>query len=132
MDSETLVESVCREIIEHTTKRNAVLIFSSDVRHGNYIVETLKVKHEVDCGFVTGETLSEERDRLLQRFRSGDLKYLCNVNVMTTGFDAPNIDCVTLVRPTTSPGVFYKAVGEVSGFILVIRTAWYLISEVTS
>jgi hypothetical protein len=112
MDSETLVESVCREIVEYSADRNAVLIFSSGVRHGNHIVDTLRDKHGIQCGFVTGETSSEDRDRLLTRFRSGQLKYLCNVNVLTTGFDAPNIDCVALVRPTTSPGLFYQAVGR--------------------
>ncbi|MFN5917676.1 MAG: DEAD/DEAH box helicase [Planctomycetota bacterium] len=112
MDSETLVESVCREIVEYSADRNAVLIFSSGVRHGNHIVDTLRDKHGIECGFVTGETSSEDRDRLLSRFRSGQLKYLCNVNVLTTGFDAPNLDCVALVRPTTSPGLFYQAVGR--------------------
>jgi len=112
MDSESLVESVCREIVEYSADRNAVLIFSSGVRHGNHIVDTLRDKHGIECGFVTGETSSEDRDRLLSRFRSGQLKYLCNVNVLTTGFDAPNIDCVALVRPTTSPGLFYQAVGR--------------------
>ena len=40
MDSESLVESVCREIVEYSADRNAVLIFSSGVRHGNHIVDT--------------------------------------------------------------------------------------------
>jgi DNA repair protein RadD len=112
MDSEILVESVCREIVEQSAGRSAVLIFSSGVRHGNHIVDTLRDKHGIECGFVTGETSSEDRERLLRRFRSGELKYLCNVNVLTTGFDAPNIDCVALVRPTSSPGLFYQAVGR--------------------
>ena len=40
------------------------------------------------------------------------LKYLCNVNVLTTGFDAPNVDCVVLLRPTLSPGLCYQMVGR--------------------
>jgi len=40
------------------------------------------------------------------------LKYLVNVNVLTTGFDAPNVDCVVLLRPTASPGLFYQMVGR--------------------
>ena len=112
MDSESLVESVCREIVEQTADRNAVLIFSSGVRHGNHIVETLDEKYGIECGFVTGETPPKIRDILLKQFRRGDLKYLCNVNVLTTGFDAPNIDCVAMVRPTSSPGLFYQAVGR--------------------
>jgi len=34
------------------------------------------------------------------------------VNVLSTGFDAPNIDCVALLRPTMSPGLFYQQVGR--------------------
>ena len=40
------------------------------------------------------------------------LKYLVNVNVLTTGFDAPNVDCVVLLRPTASPGLYYQMVGR--------------------
>jgi DNA repair protein RadD len=32
--------------------------------------------------------------------------------VLTTGFDAPNVDCVALVRPTMSPGLYYQMVGR--------------------
>ena len=28
------------------------------------------------------------------------------------GFDAPNIDCVAMVRPTLSPGLYYQMVGR--------------------
>jgi DNA repair protein RadD len=48
----------------------------------------------------------------LGRFQQGDLRYLCNVNVLTTGFDAPHIDCVALVRPTMSPGLFSQMCGR--------------------
>ena len=65
-----------------------------------------------ECGFVCGETPVAQRDELLDRFRSGDLRYLANVNVLTTGFDAPNIDCVAILRPTMSPGLFYQMVGR--------------------
>jgi len=63
-------------------------------------------------GTVFGETASAERDEVLDSFRSGELKYLVNVNVLTTGFDAPNIDCVAMVRPTLSPGLYYQMVGR--------------------
>jgi DNA repair protein RadD len=65
-----------------------------------------------ECGFVCGETLPFERADVLNRFKDGELKYLVNVNVLTTGFDAPNIDCVALLRPTNSPGLYYQMVGR--------------------
>ncbi len=112
MDQETLVDAACAEIVDQTQTRNAVLIFASGVKHGEHVVSVLKTKHGIDCGFVTGETPSRQRDAILARFRAGDLKYLANVNVLTTGFDAPHIDCVALVRPTLSPGLYYQMVGR--------------------
>jgi DNA repair protein RadD len=112
MDQEALVRSACAEIVERTASRNACLIFSSGVQHGQHIVEVLERDHDIECGFVCGETPTAERDATLGRFKAGELKYLCNVNVLTTGFDAPHIDCVALVRPTMSPGLYYQMVGR--------------------
>jgi DNA repair protein RadD len=112
MDDDALVGSACREIVEHTQDRKSVLIFASGVQHGQHIVRVLEQSHKAECGFVCGETPPSDRSAILRRFREGALKYLCNVNVLTTGFDAPNIDCVALVRPTLSPGLYYQMVGR--------------------
>jgi len=121
MDQDGLVTAACEEIVAQTRNRNAVLIFAASVAHGRHIVEVLEKNHDVECGFVCGETPTNERDELLSRFRGEPsnglferkpLKYLCNVNVLTTGFDAPNIDCVVLLRPTNSCGLYYQAVGR--------------------
>lgn len=112
MDQDNLVESACVEIVGYTANRNAVLIFASGIQHGEHIVCVLRERHGIECGFVTGETPISERDAILGRFKRGELKYLCNVNVLTTGFDAPPIDCVALVRPTLSPGLYYQMVGR--------------------
>jgi DNA repair protein RadD len=121
MDQDALVDAACAEIVEQTRDRKACLIFASGVRHGEHIVRVLAEKYRVECGFVCGETPEGARAELLARFRGAasdglfdrpPLKYLCNVNVLTTGFDAPNVDCVALLRPTLSPGLYYQMVGR--------------------
>lgn len=120
MDDTALVEAACAEVAETTKDRQSVLIFASGVQHGRHVVSVLAEKHGIDCGFVCGETPDGERDELLTRFRGEQrglfqhppLKYLCNVNVLTTGFDAPNVDCVVLLRPTLSAGLYYQMVGR--------------------
>ncbi len=112
MDDDRLVEAACEEVVACTRDRGAVLIFASGIRHGQHVVRVLKATHGVDCGFVTGEMPTQKRDAILEQFRAGRLKYLCNVNVLTTGFDAPHIDCVVLLRPTLSPGLYYQMVGR--------------------
>ena len=121
MDQDQLVESACQEIIEYTQDRHAVLIFASGVKHAQHIQRVFEEKNGIECGFVCGKTPAGERDELLARFRNEptnglfereSLKYLVNVNVLTTGFDAPNIDCVAILRPTMSPGLFYQIAGR--------------------
>lgn len=122
MDQDALVRSACAEIVEQTRDRRSVLIFASGVQHGQHIVDVMRREHGVECGFVTGDTPVTQRDAIIGRFRGkadsklfGDstpLKYLCNVNVLTTGFDAPNVDCVAMLRPTMSPGLYYQMVGR--------------------
>ena len=124
MDQDALVSSACTEIIEQTKDRNSILIFASGVGHARHIQTILQHRTKQEVGLVTGETPALERAELLARFRGEvvkadlfgnnkpSLKYLVNVNVLTTGFDAPNIDCVVLLRPTNSPGLYYQMVGR--------------------
>lgn len=114
MDQESIVRAACTEIVEQTNKgdRRAVLIFASGVRHGRHVAKAIEKASGEECGFVDGETPDLQRDALIRRFKSGELRYLCNVNVLTTGFDAPNVDCVVLLRPTMSPGLYYQMCGR--------------------
>lgn len=124
MDTDELVGAACREIIELAADRRAVLIFAASVAHAEHVRTAIERLAGEECGLVTGDTATTERDRLIARFKGerlatnlfGDtapaLKYLVNVNVLTTGFDAPNVDCVVLLRPTASPGLYYQMVGR--------------------
>lgn len=112
MDTAELVRAACEEIMEYTRDRHSCLIFASGVEHGRHVRDALSVEHGVDCESVFGETPSDERDAVLGRFRAGDLPYLVNMNVLTTGFDAPNIDTIGMLRPTLSPGLYYQMVGR--------------------
>ena len=112
MDRDELVESACREIVEQTRDRRSALVFTAGVRHGEHVAEVLRRISGGEVAAVFGETASAERDRVLASFKDGSLKYLVNVNVLTMGFDAPNIDCVSMVRPTLSPGLYYQMVGR--------------------
>ena len=110
-DTDALVESAVAEIIEETRDRRSTLIFSAGVKHGEHIVRVFQ-QRGIECGWVDGETPGLDRDRTVARFKSGELKYLANVNVLTTGFDAPGVDCVALLRPTMSPGLYYQMCGR--------------------
>jgi len=113
MMADGLVSSACHEILELTRdRRSSVLIFASGVEHGKEVARVLSSLAGQEVGWIDGTTLDWDRSKTLARFKARELKYLANANVLTTGFDAPGVDCVVLLRPTMSPGLYYQMVGR--------------------
>lgn len=123
MDNDEIVSSGCREIVDLTRDRKAVLIFTTSVEHCEHVAEKITAFSGQECAIVTGSTSATERAEILARFKGEQvpddffsfkppLKFLANVNVLTTGFDAPNTDCVVLLRPTNSAGLLIQMVGR--------------------
>ena len=61
---------------------------------------------------VSGETPKKERERILNDFKSGEIKIVTNVGVLTTGFDFPELETIVLARPTMSLALYYQMVGR--------------------
>ncbi|MEQ8785101.1 MAG: DEAD/DEAH box helicase family protein [Pirellulaceae bacterium] len=120
MDQDGVVENACREIVEYTKDRRKCLIFAAGVAHGRHIERVLREEHGQACGFLSATTPPTERAELIARFRDEPdglfdrepLKYLVNVGILLVGFDAPATDCVVLLRPTHSCGLYLQAVGR--------------------
>lgn len=87
--------------------RKGILVFTQ------FITESEQLAREVEgVAVVTGATKSKERDRILEDFKSGKIKVLANVGVLTTGFDYPELDTVVMARPTMSLAMYYQIVGR--------------------
>lgn len=121
---EEVIHNACHQIVKMTKNRKSVLVFCCSKDHCWAVANELQKLSGEETGVVLGDTSQSQRELLLKRFKGekiqtslfGDvekpLKYLCNVDVLTTGFDAPNIDCVVLLRPTASPGLYYQMCGR--------------------
>lgn len=113
-DAQSVVSCVS-DLFERTApggSRKSTLIFAASVEHARRIVEVFSTRFGVECGMVSAKTHEAERAKTLRRFDAGELKYLANVAVLTTGYDAPRIDCIALMRPTMSPGLYAQMVGR--------------------
>ena len=62
---------------------------------------------------VTGKTETNERERIIQRFKrsGGPHRILINLGVLTTGFDAPAASAALIARPTKSLVLYSQMVG---------------------
>jgi DNA repair protein RadD len=111
VDTSDKNSKVVAEIIKLGAERKSWLVFCAGVAHAHHIKEALQDEGIVaEC--VTGETPSAERDRMLKEFKAGRIQALTNANVLTTGFDAPGIDLIAMLRPTMSPGLYVQMAGR--------------------
>ncbi|MDR1519045.1 MAG: DEAD/DEAH box helicase [Planctomycetota bacterium] len=103
---DSVIKPACTEIAALCAERQSVLIFAAGVKHAEIVARALGGE------IVVGTTPKEERAAIIARFRRRELKYLVNVDVLTTGFDAPNVDAVILLRATMSAGLYSQMVGR--------------------
>lgn len=103
------------KIIEETLKRagdrKAWLFFCAGVEHAQEMADILNM-----CGInttcLTGKHTKAQRDMIIQQYKDGYYKALTNANVLTTGFDYPDIDLIVFARPTLSPALYVQMAGR--------------------
>ena len=102
-----------REILKiaDATGRKSVIVFCAGVEHAHSVADMFNELGQ-RVGTIVGTTPPETRARIIELFRSGELRFVTNANVLTTGFDAPGVDIVALLRPTMSPTLYVQMVGR--------------------
>lgn len=91
--------------------RKSTVFFCVSVLHANKMTLFLK-DHGIKAACVTAETPTAEREYILHGFEEGTINALCNVAVLTEGWDAPRTDCIALLRPTKSLGLYVQICGR--------------------
>ncbi|MHA2851684.1 DEAD/DEAH box helicase [Vibrio harveyi] len=100
---------IVEQIIQYAKERKGVMVFAATVRHAQEIHGLLP---EGETAIVIGDTPTPERDAIIQSFKNREIKYLVNVSVLTTGFDAPHVDLIAILRPTESVSLYQQIVGR--------------------
>jgi DNA repair protein RadD len=111
VDTDPINTAIVDEVIARAEDRKAWLFFCVGIEHAENISEILNslgVKSDV----VTGKTSKKERERIIEEYKAGKIKALCNVGVLTTGFDYPDIDLIAMLRPTMSPALYVQMAGR--------------------
>lgn len=111
MDQEELTTKALDEVMELAADRRSWLIFCSGVDHAEHVKQAI-IKRGIACEAVTGKTPQEERERILADYKSGRLRALTSMGVLTTGFDAPSTDLIVLLRATQSAGLYIQMLGR--------------------
>lgn len=110
-NKQDIIDAQVKEILKAGAERKHWLIFCSGIEHAQAVTATLQAAN-IPAGFVTGDMPNMIRDNIINRFTTGEFRALCNVGVLTTGFNFRPIDLVVLLRSTKSASLYIQMVGR--------------------
>lgn len=82
-------------------KDKQAICYCTTVKHSKAMMENFN-QNGITAVHIDGETPKNERDEVIEKFRNGEIKILCNVDLISEGFDVPDCECAILLRPTKS------------------------------
>lgn len=94
-------------ILQAQREHKSVLVFCTSVKQAEKFSQVVSGSY---C--VSAKTPARRRDAIIDYFKSGRIKTVFNVGVLTTGFDHPALDCIVLIRPTRSVALYYQMLGR--------------------
>lgn len=106
-----LTATIVQDVIAKTHDRNGVMLFASTVRHAQEIMESLPPDNSMMLG---GDVNMDKdtREQLIDDFKQQRFKYIVSVGTLTTGFDAPHVDAIAVLRATESESLFQQIIGR--------------------
>lgn len=113
VDNDQVVSQAVKHMFATARKysRRSIIVFCIDIAHCEHVAREL-TKYGVNAAIITGKTSQKDRERLTEDFKAGRIQWLVSVNVFTEGFNSKNVDCVAMLRPTQSKGLWVQAVGR--------------------
>ena len=105
----TKTERIIQKVIENSANKMGVMIFASTISHAEEIGDYLP---EGEWQIITGKLKKADRAEKINGFKRREYKYIINVDVLTTGFDAPHVDYVVIMRASESPGLLQQIIGR--------------------
>ena len=77
------------------------ICYCASIRHSKATAQAF-CDAGISAEHIDGDTPKNERDRIINAFRKGEITILCNVDLISEGFDVPDCECSILLRPTHS------------------------------
>lgn len=96
---------------KYAQDRRHVVVFAVTIEHAERLCEAFAAAG-YRSGVVHSRMPKAERDNVLRGFDDGSIRVVCNVGVLTEGWDSTGVDCMLMCRPTMSPALFVQMVGR--------------------
>ena len=100
MNTAKLVGDIVSHWIKYGENR-ATVVFATSIAHSKHIANIFN-QNGVKAGHIDSEQNELEREKQLANLNNGEIKILCNCQILTEGWDQPKVSCVIIARPTKS------------------------------
>ena len=112
-DSRTILE--ISEVTARETEGMKTVIYCASVNEAKEVAERLEDAHGINAGWICADTSrcpETQRRLVLDGFAHGDITHVCNVGILTTGWDFPGLECIVMARPTRSLSLYTQIFGR--------------------
>lgn len=100
------IEGRIVEWSKRTSKKSALIFLPT-------VVSAKNISNQIpQSAVVYGDMPKDERDYTISQFKAGKIRFILNVNVLSVGFDYPQIDAIVMGRPTASLAWYYQVLGR--------------------
>ena len=111
MSKEQHVGSAVKAAQDYAQDRKRIVVFCVTIDHAKRVSGAFG-DAGISSAAVHSEMPTAQRDMVLRQFEAGRIRALCNVGVLTEGWDSPAVDCILLCRPTKAPALYVQMVGR--------------------
>jgi DNA repair protein RadD len=111
VDLPEITEAAIDEVVALGRDRRSWLAFCAGVKHATHVAEAIRARG-FSAATIFGDTPRAERDRIIAAFKRGEIRALASMGVLTTGFNAPGVDLIAMLRPTKSTGLYVQMAGR--------------------
>jgi superfamily II DNA or RNA helicase len=108
--SEKMVKNVVEAYWSHSAGKKTI-IFNVNVHHNFEVYQAFK-KEGLNVYFIDSHSTDKNRIETIKNFKEQKDAIICNVGVLTLGFDDPQIQTVILNRATKSLSLYLQMIGR--------------------
>ncbi len=99
------------ETYQRHASGRAAIVFAVSIIHSQDLCARFRAAG-ISAEHIDGSTPDDERAAILASYSAGNIKVLCNCQLLTEGYDAPHTDCIILARPTKSRCLWRQCIGR--------------------
>jgi len=111
-EDDAWLRAVARSLPELTKIRKHIAVYCPTIEAAERAARAIAEETGWTTDVMAGDITRDARSEALERFKSGETRVLCSVDMITTGFDFPALDCIVCLRPTLSSSLWVQIQGR--------------------